>query len=145
MKQRVPRRAWRAGGAVRHRPRVLIEDGNPALAISDFSMFERAGFDVAFCSGPQRDPSACPLLRGQRCPVVAGADAVLHGLDPKLGIAAAIRRQSPCTPVIVEQELGPDGRMPPVPEGCLPLVSSCSVRGQIDALWQAVTQPTRPR
>jgi hypothetical protein len=145
MKQRVPWRAWRSGGAVAHRPRVLIEDGHPALAISDFSMFEQAGFDVAYCSGPGDDPSACHLMRGQRCPLVAGADAVLHGLDPKLGIAAAIRRQSPGTAVVVEQELRPDGRMPPVPAGCLPLVANCSVRGQIDTLWQALTPRTRPR
>jgi hypothetical protein len=143
MKQRVPRRAWRSVGAAAHRPRVLIEDGHPALAISDFSMFERAGFDVAYCSGPGDDPSACPLLRGERCPLVAGADAVLHGLDPKLGIAAVIRRQSPQTPVVVEQERRPDGSLAPVPEGCLPLVSSSSVKGQIDALWQALTQPGR--
>jgi hypothetical protein len=129
---------------VAHRPRVLIEDAHPALAISDFSMFEKAGFDVAFCSGPGDDPSACPLMRGERCPLVAGADAVLHGLDPKLGIAAAIRRQNPGTPVLVEQEPGPDGCLPPVPAGCLPLVSTCSVKGQIDALWQAITQPARP-
>jgi hypothetical protein len=109
------------------------------MAISDFSMFERAGFDVAFCSGPGHDPSACSLLRGERCSLVAGADAVLHGLDPKLGIAAAIRRQSPGTPVVVEQERRPDGSLPAVPEGCLPLVSPCSVKGQIDALWQALT------
>ncbi len=114
------------------------------MAISDFSMFQRAGFDVAFCSGPGQDPPACPLLRGQRCPLVAGADAVLHGLDPKLGIAAAIRRQNPGIPVIVEQERAADGSMPPVPEGCLPLVSSCSVKGQIDALWRALTEPARP-
>ncbi len=140
MKQRVPRRAWRAGGAATHGPRVLIEDGHPAMAISDFSMFERAGLNVAFCSGPGNDPSACPLLRGEPCPLVAGADAVLHDLDPKLGIAAAIRRQSPGTPVVVEQERRPDGSLPLVPECCLPLAPSCSVKGQIDALWQVLTQ-----
>jgi hypothetical protein len=79
MKQRVPR-AWRSAGRPGHRPRVLIEDDRPALAISDFSLFEQAGFAVAFCSGPGRDLAACPLLQGQSCPVLASADAVLHVL-----------------------------------------------------------------
>ena len=62
MKQRVHRRAWRSTGRAGHRPRVLIEDDHPALAISDLSMFKQAGFDVAFCSGPGRDLAACPLF-----------------------------------------------------------------------------------
>jgi hypothetical protein len=43
MKQRVPRRAWRSAGRPGRRPRILIEDDHPALAISDFSLFEQAG------------------------------------------------------------------------------------------------------
>jgi hypothetical protein len=137
MKQRVPRRAWQAPRRAGRRPRVLIEDDHPALAISDFSLFEQAGFDVAYCSGPGDDLTACPLLRGQPCPVVAGADAVLHGLDPAFGIAAAIRRQRPGMPVVAEQCRRADGSLPPVPEGCTPLAFPCSVKGQIEALRRA--------
>jgi hypothetical protein len=138
MKQRVPRRAWRSDSASTGRPRVLIEDDHEALAISDFSLFEQAGFDIAFCSGPGGEMRACPLQRGEPCPLLARADAVLHGLDPALGIAAAIRRQNPGLPVVAEQRHGSGGTPPLAPEGCTPLPYPCSVKGQIDALWRVL-------
>jgi hypothetical protein len=138
MKQRIPR-AWSSPHPSGRRPRLLIEDGHPALAISDFSLFRDAGFDVAFCSGPGDEPGACPLLRGQQCPLVAGADVVLHGLDPAVGIAAAIRRQRPELPVVVEQRRPEAGSAGTVPAGCVPLGYPCSVSGQVDALLRAVT------
>jgi len=138
MKQRVPRRIWNSPRRAGRRPRVLIEDDDPALAISDFSLFEQAGFDVAFCSGTGGDPPRCPLLRGQDCPVLAGTDAVLHGLDQGSGIAPLIRRKHPTLPVVAVQRRREDGSLPPVPEGCTPLISSCSVRGQIEALQRAL-------
>jgi hypothetical protein len=137
MKQRVPGRAWHGPSRAGRRPRILIEDSHPAMAISDFSLFEQAGFDVAYCSGPGDDLAACPLSRGQQCPVLAGADAVLHGLDPALCIAAAARHQYPGMPVVVERHRRADGSLPPLPEGCTPLAFPCSVKGQTDALWRA--------
>ena len=138
MKQRVPRRTWQAPGRAGRRPRVLIEDDRPALAISDFSRFERAGFDIAYCSGPGDDLASCPLLCGQQCPLVAAADAVLHGLDPALGIAAAICRQRPGMPVVVEQRCRADSSLQPMPDGFTPLSFPCSVKAQIDSLWRAL-------
>lgn len=138
MRQRVPRRTWGSASRAGRRPRVLIEDDHPALAISDFSIFEQAGFDVAFCSGPDGDPAACPVLQGRQCPLLLGTDAVLHGLDPALGVAAAICRQGLGVPVLVEQHPRADGSLPPVPEGCLPLAFPCSVQGQADALWRVL-------
>jgi hypothetical protein len=143
MKQRVPRRAWSAPRLAGRRPRLLIEDAHPALAISDFSLFQDAGFDVAFCSGPGGDPQGCPLRRGQQCPLVAGADVVLHGLDPALGIAAAIRQRRPGLPVVVEQHRQETGSADPVPAGCVPLSYPCSVRGQINAVLRAVAAAHR--
>jgi hypothetical protein len=143
MRQRVPRRSWQRAGSplVGRRPRILIEDDGPALAISDFSEFWQAGFDVAFCSGPGADQASCPLLHGQQCEVLAGADAVLHGLDPGLGVAASIRCQLPGTPMVIKQRRLADGSVQSVPAGCLPLVPDCSVRGQIEALWMAAGVP----
>lgn len=117
---------------------MLVESDREALAISDFSLFQQAGFDVAFCSGPGRDPRACPLLRGQDCELLANADVVLHGLDPALGIAAAIRQAHPDLPVVAEQPVHEDGSTDPAPEGCLPLVYPCSVHGQVDAVRRAL-------
>lgn len=145
MEQRIPRRAWHAGNRPGHRPRVLIEDHHPPLLISDFSLFEQAGLDVGFCSGPNRDPGACPLLQGRPCPALAGADAVLHGLDPGFGIAAAIRRSYPDLPVVLQVERRPDGSLPHLPEGCYPIPYPASVKGQIAALWRVLTEPGRKR
>jgi len=124
MKQRVPSRAWYSPGRPGRRPRVLVEDAHPALAISDFSRFEQAGFDVAHCSGPAVAGWDCPVLRGQRCALLGGADVVLHGLDPRFGIAAAIRRSHPGLPVIEQP-------------------GDCSVAGQITALRRALAPPGR--
>jgi hypothetical protein len=137
MKQRVPRSTWSSPGLPGRRPRLLVEDGRPAMAISDFSLFRNAGFDVAFCSGPGGDLADCPLVRGQRCMLVDGADVVLHGLDAGAGVAAAIRRQRPGLPVVVEQRRQQAGPADPVPAGCIPLGYPCSVRGQINALLRA--------
>jgi hypothetical protein len=142
MRQRVPRRAWYRGGTV-HRPRVLVEDDHPALAISDFSLFQQAGFDVAWCSGPGDDRSVCPVLRGRECTVAARADIVLHGLDPRLGIAPAIARQVPGLPVLVAESRSADGSLPDAPAGCLALAFPCSVPGQIQAARRAVARRAR--
>jgi len=139
MKQRVPRRSWQPAPPAGHRPRVLVEDDQPALAVSDFSLFEQAGFDVAFCTGPGDDRAACPALRAERCPVLAGADVVLHGLDPRLGVAGAIRRQCPATPVLLKRRAAADSGAEPVP-GRVLLAPECSVRGQIEALRSALAR-----
>ncbi len=89
---------------------------------------------MALCPGPGEDLAGCPVLDGGRCPALDGADVVLHGLDPALGVAAAIRRSRPGIPVLVGQRRGPGGRQEPVPDGCVPLASPCSVPGQIDAV-----------
>jgi hypothetical protein len=137
MEQRMPRRTWSSAGLAGRRPRLLIEDARPALAVSDFSVFRAAGLDVAFCDGPGDDPGACPVLRGQRCPMVDRADVVLHGLSLGMGIAEAICRQRPDLPVVVEQSRQEDGSVGPVPAGCLGLGYPCSVRGQADAVLRA--------
>jgi hypothetical protein len=143
MRQRIPRRTWSSSHPSGRHPRLLIEDSHPALAISDFSLFKDAGFDVAFCSGPGEEPGACPLLRGRQCPLVAEADVVLHGLDPVLGIAAAIRRQRPQLPVVVEQPRPQPGGAGAVPAGCVPLGYPCSVSGQVEAMLRAVADAGR--
>jgi hypothetical protein len=138
MKQRIPRRSWLCAGPARDRPLILIEDDEPTLAISDFSLFTRAGFDVAFCSGPGANQASCPLLSGGQCQALDRADAVLQGLDPQLGIATCIRHRHPGTPVVLKQRRPGDGSMLPVPAGCLALVPECSVHGQIEALRQVL-------
>jgi hypothetical protein len=138
MRQRIPSRAWYSPGRPGRRPRVLVEDDDTALAVSDFSLFAQAGFDVAYCSGPGDNPGDCPVLRGQRCRLAAGADVVLHGLDPELGVAAALLRQQPGLRILAWQRHGTDGRPRPVPDGCEPLAEGSSVPGQIAAARSAL-------
>jgi hypothetical protein len=144
MMQRVPGRAWYLPGRPGHRPKVLVEDDAKALEISDFSIFQQAGFEVAFCSGPGRDPQDCPVLRGQRCNLLDGADAVLHRLDPALGLAAAVRQSHPDAAVVVAEPRDADGTLPPVPDGCRPLAYPCSVHGQVEALRAALASRGGP-
>lgn len=119
------------------RPRVLVETADPALLISDFRFLVDAGFDVATCAGPGHDASRCPLLRGEQCQLVAEADVVLHGLDPALSIAAAIKTAHPDLAVLVERTRRQGGPPTPVPVGCVPLDMPCSVAGQLEAIRRA--------
>ena len=120
------------------RSRVLIETGDGALLISDFRFLVDASFDVAICAGPGTERSRCPLLRGEECELVTGADVVLHALDPDLHIAAAIKMAHPEVPVLVERPRPRDGREIPVPEGCVPLDMPSSLEGQLEAVRRAM-------
>jgi len=147
MKQRVSRRTWYSPSSIGRRPRVLIEDSHPALEISDFAAFRDAGFDVAYCSGPATEaaaesagsghaPGTCPLLCGADCEILAGADVVLHGLDPAFGVAADIRWWHPELPVVVKTDA-------PAPDGCTAIPACCSVKGQVEAVRRALS-PQQP-
>jgi hypothetical protein len=72
--------------------------------------------------------------------VLAGADVVLHLLDPGLGIAAAIRRRHRRLAVVAGQRRHADGSLEAVAGGCAPLVCPCSVNGQADALRSALAR-----
>lgn len=93
MLQRVPS-TWDMGDARRHPLRLLIEDDDPALAISDFDYYRSAGMDVAFCSGPGANPGSCPVLTGGPCHLLSTADVVLHHLPRDTGVAEAIGRRT---------------------------------------------------
>lgn len=68
------------------RPRVLVE-GSPA-AWPGSRMAAQAGLSVLACAGPGHGRShPCPMLSGQTCPLVEGADALI----------LAMPTGSPCT------------------------------------------------
>ena len=134
-------RTWQ-GARRSGRPRVLVESTDPALAISDFSRYGDAGFDVAFCPGPEEGGAPCPLLDGEDCELLAGADVVLHGLDPRLGLVAAIRRRHPETAVVVEHRRGDDSAQGAADSTVLAF--PCSVAHQVDTLRAALPAHRRP-
>lgn len=125
------------------RPRLLIEDPDPALRVADFHRFTEAGLDVALCSGPDHD-ERCPLVEHGDCPLAAAADVILMGWDlggSREDIASALHRHHPDLPVIAKvHRHGPDD----APDGCVPLPTPMSVDGQIRAVWRAVERPAVP-
>jgi len=59
----------------RVRPRVLVETDRTLWRGED--ELRGAGFDVALCQGPCGPKGRCPVLDGEPCPLIAGADAVV--------------------------------------------------------------------
>jgi RimJ/RimL family protein N-acetyltransferase len=62
------------------RPRVLVEADRSRRSAEE--ALRGAGFDVAICGGPCRETGRCPVLAGEPCPLVEGADAVVVDLPP---------------------------------------------------------------
>jgi hypothetical protein len=115
MRQRVPP-GWVSSNRAQHVPRLLVEARDDALALSDFSRFHQAGFEVAWCSGPSGSSEECAVLRNEDCPLLRGADVVLHALDPDTGVARAIRTRHPKTALVqivptAEKDGGEDGAL----------------------------------
>ena len=142
MRQHMMSSMWAEGA----RPRVLIEDASPALALSDFTAYREAGFDVTVCSGPER-PEECPLLRGEHCPLAENADVAVFGPDRLFGmgrdVLEAFNARYPNTRRLVQvARRAPDGRYA-LPEGCTPMAFPMSVDGQVAAVRRAA-RPARP-
>ena len=82
--QRVPV-AWesekRPGGPAR----LLVESDDPAMAVSDFTLFSRARLSNMFCPGKGCSEDRCGLLDGRNCGMVDEADVVLT-TSPRLGV-----------------------------------------------------------
>ncbi|MEO9007735.1 MAG: GNAT family N-acetyltransferase, partial [Candidatus Dormibacter sp.] len=61
------------------RRRILLEAGDARLRGAATELLASAGFQVTVCSG-HAPGHPCPLLAGQPCGLVAGADVVVHAL-----------------------------------------------------------------
>jgi ribosomal protein S18 acetylase RimI-like enzyme len=57
-----------------HRPRILIEASSGRWAGEEAA--RAAGFELRTCRGPD-SRGRCPLLHGERCPLVDGADVIV--------------------------------------------------------------------
>jgi RimJ/RimL family protein N-acetyltransferase len=84
--------------------RILVEGGSGRGPADDEAM--TADLDVIACPGPDGCRPRCPLLNGERCPLVDGADAIAMASSTTGEmwdeIRAAHRRQNPEVPVVVE-------------------------------------------
>ncbi len=93
-RDRVP--SWpgdRPGQAPHDKKRLLVESDRARWAGASDAV--RSAFDVMVCRGPDHRSAGstdrgCPLLRGERCPLLDGADVVVHLLDPASPAAAEL-------------------------------------------------------
>jgi hypothetical protein len=76
---------WRVRGA---RTRVLVEIPDGAELAAHAAVLRDAGYDVAACAGPSTEGretgserTVCPLVAGQRCRLVDGADVVVSSMS----------------------------------------------------------------
>jgi tyrosine phenol-lyase len=88
------------------RTRVLVENPDRADLNAHAAVLRNSGYDVATCIGPEEageEAVQCPLLAGQRCPLVDDADVVVStsSLPDCREILAAIHTSSR-TPVVFE-------------------------------------------
>lgn len=85
------------------RPRVLVEIPGGRWYAED--AVREGGIDLLTCPGPEPGPGGrCPELRGEPCPLVSGADAIVVALPPGERTTALIdahRALHPDTPVCV--------------------------------------------
>lgn len=124
------------------RPRLVIEDANPVLQVSDLTCYREAGFDVTVCSGPD-DAADCPLVEGGTCEVVATADVILFGPDREVGrgraVVDAVVARHPGVPLVTTGSVS-------TVDDALFLRFPASVDAQVDAARRALRagRPRRP-
>jgi hypothetical protein len=86
VRKRLSTSAWQRptepapGPAAGARGRVLIENPHGVLVDAYEDALRAAGFEVGSCAGPSA-AEPCPLVTEEACPLVAGADVVVCGLD----------------------------------------------------------------
>lgn len=99
--RRVP--SW--PGTHHTRPRLLVEV--PGGRWHAEGAARRAGFQVLACPGPRRGWSHCPALQGEPCPLVTGADVVVHtgsaeGAETSQSLLRAHHRLHGSIPLCIE-------------------------------------------
>jgi hypothetical protein len=125
--------------------RLLVETRDPALAVSDFTAFRRAGFEITLCEGPLAEASECPLVDGEPCPLATEADLVMFDLGDDRDDAAqracvldAMRAFRPDLPIVVRSATPTPGTA-----DADTIRPTTSVTGQVEALWRAVRDGAR--
>ena len=116
--------------------RVVVETDDATLAVSDFSCFRDAGFDVAVCSGPDTE-HRCPAIDGEPCALVASAAVVVNAFtdaSTQHAVAHAVHATAPKVPMVVSVVPGMSDELP---DGCTTLRRHTSVNGQTDAVRRA--------
>jgi hypothetical protein len=87
-------------------PRLLVEVPGGRWHAEEAA--RAAGFQVLACPGPLLGWSHCPALRGEPCPLAAGADVIVDAVpdEPGRSLLEAHRRIHPSVPICVELPSG---------------------------------------
>lgn len=126
------------------RPRLLIEV--PGGRWHSEEAARAAGFQVLACPGPLLGWSHCPALRGEPCPLAAGADVIVDAVPREAGrsLLEAHRRIHPSVPICVElpsEEGDLDGAASKIPRG----TSNAVVIGILERLAEDAPVRGRPQ
>ena len=76
-----------------HRPRVLIEHPDPLGQQVLADAFRERGYEALTCGGPSAHGATmtqCPVVMGDHCPAVDGADVVVSSLQAGQGVEARV-------------------------------------------------------
>ena len=89
------------------RPRVLVENRDVGVGDAIKRFLEAQGCEVAVCEGPDGIPRGrCRVVFEEDCALAAGADVIVHGLNPDYPehaeVLRALRAKHPEVPVVVE-------------------------------------------
>lgn len=121
--------------------RLLIEDGDGASSAGIEYALAPLACDVAVCRGPAE--TDCPLLTGESCDLVEGADLIVNKLDLRTpvgaGVLAAEQAAAPSVPVIVEIPRPEKSALAPVVKDCRVLAFPATSQAYRDAVIRALT------
>ncbi len=126
-------------------PRLLVEVPGGRWHAEEAA--RAAEFQVLACPGPLLGWSHCPALRGEPCPLAAGADVIVDAVadEPGRSLLEAHRRIHPSVPICVELPSGEsdlDAAVSTIPRG----TSDAAVMGILERLVKdAPVHGRRPR
>lgn len=126
---------------VRDHPRVLVEVRGSRWRGS--SELVPAGIDVIACGGPSARQAVgpCPMLDGRRCPLVEGADVVVHSLPGTDGDARALldaHGRMGTHPLVIEVGTGDPAIHAPAGAVALARATPAQLREVVDALLDEI-------
>lgn len=84
---------------------VLVVHHDLDMADQESDWLRQAGFTVTECAGPQY--GACPVLRGEYCEAVAGADVLVYDVwasgdtESEQDLIERLRELHPDTPIVL--------------------------------------------
>jgi len=129
--------------------RVLIEEDDAELRTAMAATLRDAGFQTAECAGPgSHGDRRCPLVDGEGCGAVDGADAVLQVFVPgdraMNEVRAAIHAHDPDKPIAVIAPALTASRHPDLLLGAQVSTEPLSRRGVVATVEGVVGEATTP-